>query len=163
MPRVCGEIMSSEENSLPSGRDLHEMGVQVMPHARAWDIMVFSPLLWPNDMSGDTKVTWNSLPNRKAFSIWLWWHVLWTTHFLGCRNGLFLLILQQPLPGGREKGPFLDENPDFGLNTLQMRERQRKQKQGEKGSFSGKTRKTDSQHPFSELNFETWSESAFFQ
>ena len=74
---------------------------------------------------------------------------------LAAESGLFLIIVQQPLPGGRDKGAFLDENPDFGLKTLQMRERKGKQKQGEKGSFSGKTRKTDSQHPFSDLNFQT--------
>ena len=147
MPRVCREIRSSEEKSLPSGRDLHEMGVQMVSDARAWDSMVFSLMLWPNDMSGDTRVTWNSLHKQSAFSIWLWWHVLWTTHFLGCRSGLFLLILQQPLPGGRKKGLFFDENPDCGLKTLQIRERQRKQKQGEKGSFWGENKKqTPSTH-----------------
>ena len=142
MPRVCGEIRSLEEKSLPSGRDLHEMGVQMVSDARAWDSMVFSLLLWPNDMSGATKVTWNSLQNRKAFSIWPWWHVLWTTRFLGCRSGLFSLIKQQPLPIRIKRGPFSDENPDFGLKTLQMRERQKKQKkQGEKGSFLGENTK----------------------
>ena len=74
---------------------------------------------------------------------------------LAAESGLFLIIVQQPLPGGREKGPFLDENPDFGLKALQMRERKGKQNQGEKGSFLGETQKTDSQHPFSELNFQT--------
>ena len=94
-------------------------------------------------MSGDTKVTWNSLPKRKTFSIWRWWHILGTMHSLGCTSGLFLLIAQQPLPGrgGEEKGLLFDENPDFGLKTLQMRERPKKQKQEEKGSFSGKNTK----------------------
>ena len=41
MTRVCGEIRSSEENSLPSGRDLHEMGVQVVADAQAGEIMTF--------------------------------------------------------------------------------------------------------------------------
>ena len=42
MPRVCGEIGSSEEKSLESGRDLHEMGVHVVPDARAGEIMPIS-------------------------------------------------------------------------------------------------------------------------
>ena len=42
MLRVCGEIMSSEKKSLPSGRDLREIGVQVVPDAQAGDIMTFS-------------------------------------------------------------------------------------------------------------------------
>ena len=45
MPRVCGEIMSSEEKSFPYGRDLHDMGVQMVSDAQAGEIMVFSLLL----------------------------------------------------------------------------------------------------------------------
>ena len=45
MPTVCGEIRSSEEKSLPSGRDLHEMGVQVVADAQAGEIMTFLLLL----------------------------------------------------------------------------------------------------------------------
>ena len=45
MPRVCGEIRSSEEKSLPSGRDLHEMGLQVVADAQAKKIMTFLLLL----------------------------------------------------------------------------------------------------------------------
>ena len=41
MPRVCGKIRSLEEKSLPSGRDLHEMGAQVVPDAQAKEIMTF--------------------------------------------------------------------------------------------------------------------------
>ena len=40
-PRVCEEIRSSEEKSLPSGRDLHEMGVQVVADAQAKENMKF--------------------------------------------------------------------------------------------------------------------------
>ena len=57
MPTVFREIRSSEKESLPSGRDLHEMGAQVVADARAGEIMPISLLSWPNDMSGDTKVT----------------------------------------------------------------------------------------------------------
>ena len=57
MPKVCGEIRSLEENSLPSGRDLHEMGVRVVADAQAKEIMTFLLPLRSNDMSGDTKVT----------------------------------------------------------------------------------------------------------
>ena len=42
MPRVCGETRSSEEKSLPSGRDLHKMGVQLVPDAQAKQIMPIS-------------------------------------------------------------------------------------------------------------------------
>ena len=44
-PECVGEIMSLEENSLPSGRDLHEMGAQVVADAQAGEIMPFSLLL----------------------------------------------------------------------------------------------------------------------
>ena len=141
MPRVCGEIRSSEEKSLPSGRDLHEMGVQMVSDARAWDSMVFSLLLWPNDMSGDTKVTWNSLPNLKAFSIWPWWNVLWATHFLGCRSGLFLLIKQQPLPIGIEKGALFGWKSRFWTKNPANTGETKKTKTRRKGVFFGRKHK----------------------
>ena len=102
--RVWGTQVVRREIS-PVRGDLHEMGVQMVSDSRAWESMVFSLLLWPNDMSGATKVTWNSLHRCKTFLTWLWWHVLGALHSPGCRSGLFLLLVQQPLPGRRE-GPF---------------------------------------------------------
>ena len=57
-----------------------------------------------------------------------------------------------------EKRPLLDENPDFGLKTLKIWERPRNTVKAKKGLFRAKVPKTDSQHPFSELNFKTSSE-----
>ena len=41
MLRVCGEIKSLEEKSLPPGRDRREMGAQVVADAQAKEIMTF--------------------------------------------------------------------------------------------------------------------------
>ena len=38
---MCREIRSLEEKSHPSGRDLYKMGAQVVPDARAGDILTF--------------------------------------------------------------------------------------------------------------------------
>ena len=41
MLRVCAEIRSLKDKSLPPRRDVHEMGVQVVPDAQAREIMTF--------------------------------------------------------------------------------------------------------------------------
>ena len=38
---MCEKVGSLEEKSLPPGRDLCEMGAQVVPDARAGEIMMF--------------------------------------------------------------------------------------------------------------------------
>ena len=87
--------------------------------------------------------------------------LLGALHSLSSRTGLSLLIVQQPFPGGREKA-FLDENPDFGLKTPIIWDRPRNINKAKGGLFRGKVPKTDSQHPFFDLNFQTSSEQAFF-
>ena len=59
--------------------------------------------------------------------------------------------------------PFLDENPDFKLKTLQMQGGQRIIIKEKRGLSGAKEPKTDSQHPFFfDLNFQTSSEQGFF-
>ena len=62
-------------------------------------------------------------------------------HSLGCTGGIFLLIAQQRLPGGREKGLFFDENPDFGLKPCKCgRDKENKIKE-KRGLFGRKFKK----------------------
>ena len=89
-------------------------------------------------MSGDTKVTWNSLHRCKAFLICLWWHVLRALHSPGSRSGLFLLILKQPLPIRAKKGALFGWKSRFWTKNPANTGETKKTKTRRKGVFSGR-------------------------
>ena len=146
---MCGKIRSLEEKSLPPGRDLYEMGAQAVPDVWAGELMQISLPWWPNVMSGDTKMTWNTRQKRKTFLNWLWWRVLGAMYFLGCKSGPFLLILQQPLPGGREKGLLFGWKSRFWTKNPANAGETKKTKSRRKDVFFGrkyKKKQTPSTH-----------------